>query len=73
MLFQSVHFPNADVINGVGNAQVVRHGFCHFVDGTTNKEWTLGDQLLEYQQGCVCPGELETNCKYPKFQILYVF
>ena len=45
------------MINGVGNAQVVCYGFCHFVDGTTNKELTYEDQLLEYPQGCICPGK----------------
>ena len=57
IFFKSVNFPNADVIHGVENAQVVCYGFCHFVDGTTNKELTYEDQLLEYPQGCICPGK----------------
>ena len=49
------------MIYGNGNAQVVCHGFCRFVDGTTNKVWTYEDQLLEYEEGCICPGELENE------------
>ena len=58
LVFFSVNFPNADVIHDRGSTHVVCHEFYRFSDGTTNKEYTDEDRLLQYQQGCTPPGKL---------------
>ena len=56
--------PNTEVVQGDGGVEVVCYDFCRFADGTKNKKWTCNDRLLDYAEGCICPGKLRNQNYY---------